>query len=144
MPILTDPLGWFTLEAPEGWEPTTEDGVTTLRSPAGVGVLYVCGGRHAGGRQTSFGRADFLVRFLRSLGINVADGAIESAESIGCSIYSWGRHSDGACWRYFSVTDDETALLISYTCRSEDAGKEAPEVEELVRSVRLFHSAPVH
>jgi hypothetical protein len=144
MPTLTDPCGWFTLEVPDGWTPWTEDGVTTLRSPGGVGVMYLGGGRHAGGRQESFGRAEFLARFLRSLGIAVDDGAIASAESIGCRIYSWGRDSDGACWRYFSVTDDETALLISYVCRSEDVGKESAEVDTIVRSVRLYHSAPVH
>jgi hypothetical protein len=144
MPILTDPHGWFTLEVPEGWAPCTEDGVTTLRSPAGIGVLYLGGGRHAGGRQESFGRAEFLGRFLRSLGIPLDDGAIASAEGIGCRIYSFRRDGERTCWRYFSVTDDETALLISYVCRSEDVGKEAEEVDTIVRSVRLYHSAPVH
>ena len=42
------------------------------------------------------------------------------------------------------MTDDETALLISYTCEKDDVGAEADEVEEIVRSARLYHSAPVH
>lgn len=144
MPILTDPLGWFTLGVPEGWETETEDCITTLRGPLNLGVLYLSGGRHAGGRQRSFGGADFLGRFLRSLGIDVGDETIPSFEGVGCRIYYHCRVGDGAQWRYWSVTDDETALLISYACDVADAGKEADDVDDMVRSVRLFHSAPVH
>lgn len=144
MPVLTDPLGWFTLQVPEGWTPETEDCVTVVRSPLAAGVLYLSGGRHAGGKQASFGGADFLARFIRSLGIDVQDAAIESSSGIGCRIYSHHRVSDGALWLYWSVTDDETALLISYTCAIADAGKETADVERMVRSVRLYHSPPVH
>jgi radical SAM superfamily enzyme YgiQ (UPF0313 family) len=42
------------------------------------------------------------------------------------------------------VTDDETALLISYSCPRGESGKEIDAVDGLVHSVRLFHSAPVH
>jgi hypothetical protein len=144
MTVLSDPLGWFTLQLPDGWESETEDCVTTLRGPLGLGVLYISGGRHAGGRQASFGGADFLARFLRSLGIDVDDDAIEGSAGVGCRIYSYRRDDEGAHWRYWSVTDDETALLLSYTCGLEDLGAEAPEVERIVQSIRLFHSAPVH
>ena len=142
MPVLTDPLGWFTLTFPEGWRPETEDCVTTLHSP--VGVAFVSGGRHAGGRQASFGGADFLARFLRSIGVAVDDDEIASATGSDCLIYSHARDVDGQHWRYWSITDDETALLVSYTCPSEDRGREADEVDEIVESVRLFHSATVH
>jgi hypothetical protein len=143
MPILRDPLGWFTLELPEGWESETEDCVTTLRGPLGLGVLFVSGGRHAGGRQPSFGGADFLGRFLQSIGVDVAEDSIGRAEGIGCRLYSFEREGAGRVWRYWSITDDETALLVSYTCAVEDEGEE-DEVEEIVRSIRLFHSASVH
>ena len=144
MPVLTHPQGWFTLEVPDGWAMESEDCVTTLRSPLGVGIVYLSGARHARGRQQSFGGADFLTRFLGSLGIEVADDAIALAPGLGCRIYSYARESDGMHWRYWSVTDDETALLISYTCESAQCGREEPEVDEMVRSVRLYHSAPVH
>ena len=144
MPILTDPLGWFTLELPDGWESETEDCVTTLRGPLGVGVIFVSGGRHAGGRQKSFGGADFLERFLQSIGIELPEDSIGCAEGVGCRLYSFEREDAGRVWRYWSITDDETALLVSYTCASEDEGEEDDEVEGIVTSIRLFHSAPVH
>ena len=59
-------------------------------------------------------------------------------------IYSYVRENGGTHWRYWSVTDDETALLISYTCDAAESGREAVDVDEMVRSVRLYHSAPVH
>lgn len=145
MPVLTDPLGWFTLEVPEGWRSETEDCVTLVRRPeGGAGTLYVSGGRHAGGQQPSFGGADFLSRFLRSLGLAVDDAAIRASHGPGCRIYSYERKGPEAFWRYWSITDDETALLIAYTCALADAGREAEAVDGMVRSVRLYHSAPVH
>jgi len=144
MTVLTDPLGWFTLEVPEGWEPETDDCVTTLKHPSGVGIVYVAGARHAGGRQQSFGGADFLARFLLSIGISVDAASFAHAQGVGCRIYSYEQESGEAHWRFWSVTDDETVLLLSYTCRLSDVGKEASDVDSIVRSVRLFHSAPVH
>lgn len=144
MTVLSDPLGWFTLRLPHGWESETEDCVTTLRGPLRLGVLYVSGGRHAGGRQASFGGADFLARFLGSIGIDVGDGAIAGSDGVGCRIYTYRRDSDGAHWRYWSVTDDETALLLSYTCDVGELDIEEEDVDEIVGSIRLFHSAPVH
>jgi hypothetical protein len=144
MPVLTDPLGWFTLEVPDGWQRHTEDCVTQLRSPVGVGTLYLSGGRHAGGPQPGFGGADFLARFLRSLGLEVEEAAILSSLGPGCRIYYYERCGREAFWRYWSVTDDETALLISYTCAADSAASEAAEVDGMIRSVRLYHSAPVH
>ena len=144
MPTLTDPNGWFTLEVPDGWERETEDGVTTLRDPLGVGVVYISGGRHIRGRQASFGRADFLVRFLQSIGVQAAQDAIDSAERAGCRVYSYQCENEGAYWRYWSVTDDETALLISYRCAVADSSTEVSDVNEIVGSVRLYHSPPVH
>ncbi len=144
MPVLTDPQGWFTLQVPHGWKPETEDCVTTLYSPAGIGVVYLSGGRHAGGRQKNFGGAEFLARFLRSVGVDVETAAIDHSHGVGCRIYFYSRLCAGALWRYWSVTDDETALLISYTCDTRWAAREVAEVDGIVRSVRLFHSAPVH
>ena len=140
MPVLTDPLGWFTLRFPDGWQQRTEDCVTMLSSPHGT--VFVSGGRHAGGRQASFGGADFLARFLRSIGLPVEEAAIQGTPGQGCRIYQYRHESQGRTWRYFSVTDDETALLISYTCDAVDAGKESLQVDELIGSVRLFHSVP--
>jgi len=142
MPALTDPLGWFTLRFPDEWSQETEDCVTIFRTAHGV--VYISGGRHAGGKQTSFGGADFLARFLRSIGIAIEEDEVVGFVGPGCRIYYYRRESDGSYWRYWSVTDDETALLISYTCDAEDAGKETNDVDGLVSSVRLFHSAPVH
>lgn len=142
MPSLTDPLGWFTLQFPDGWSHETEDCVTVLRTPHGM--VYVSGGRHAGGKQENFGGADFLARFLRSIGIAIEEDEVVGFVGVGNRIYYYRRESDDGYWRYWSVTDDETALLISYTCDAADAGKETDLVDGLVRSVRLFHSAPVH
>lgn len=144
MPVLTNPLGWFTLRVPEGWHPSTEDGVTTLAGPHGGGVLYVSGGRHAGGPQTGFGGADFLARFLRFLGLPVDEDAIEGPHGSGCRIYEYRREDEGIRWHYWSVTDDETALLICYICHVETDKSEAVEVEAIVKSVQLYHSTPVH
>jgi hypothetical protein len=144
VPVLTDPLGWFTLEVPDGWDCETEDGVTTLRSGQGSGVVYVAGGRHAGGRQVEFGGAEFLARFLRFLGVSVDASALGSSQGAGCRIYSHERQSDGVVWRYWSVTDDETALLIAYCCDASRLGSEAAAVMDIVRSVRLYHSAPAN
>ncbi len=142
MPVLTDPLGWFTLEFPEDWSQETDDCVTIFRTSHGV--VYVSGGRHAGGKQENFGGADFLARFLRSIGLGIEEDEVVGFVGPGCRIYYYRRESDGSYWRYWSVTDDETALLISYTCPGSDVGLEAAEVDGMVRSVRLFHSAPVH
>ena len=139
MPVLTDPLGWFTLRFPEEWEQATEDGVTVLGT--GLGTVFVGGGRHVAGPQPGFGGSDFLARFLRSIGLAVEEAAIEQSQGNGCRIYHYRREAEQAHWRYWSVTDDETALLISYTCAAEHAGRESDEVESLVGSVRLFHSA---
>lgn len=143
MPVLTDPQGWFTLHVPDGWLMATEDSVTTLRRPDGGGIVYVSGARHSRGRQASFGGADFLARFLRSLGLEVDEGAITSAAGPGCRIYSHRSSTSAADWWFWSVTDDETALLISYG-RPAGAAAAVDEVDGLVRSVRLYHSAPVH
>jgi hypothetical protein len=143
MAVLTDPQGWFTLHVPEGWDMATEDSVTTLRRPDGGGIVFVSGARHSRGRQASFGGADFLARFLRSLGVEVDEGAIASAAGPGCRIYSHRSSTSAADWWFWSVTDDETALLISYA-RPAGADGSVEEVDVLVRSVRLYHSAPVH
>jgi hypothetical protein len=144
MTVLTDPSGWFTLQLPHGWESATEDCVTTLRGPRRIGALFLSGGRHAGGRQASFGGADFLARFLRSLGLHVDEAVIEGVPGVGCRIYSYARETDAEHWRYWSITDDETALLLSYTCDPPAAGCEATEVESIIRSVRLYHSGSIH
>jgi hypothetical protein len=143
MPVLTDPQGWFTLQVPDGWDMTTEDSVTTLRRPGGAGIVYLSGARHSRGRQASFGGADFLARFLRSLGLDVDEAVIASAAGPGCRIYSHTSSTSAADWWFWSVTDDETALLISYARPMGEAGH-VEEVGEMVRSVRLYHSAPVH
>lgn len=142
MPVLTDPLGWFTLEFPEDWSQETDDCVTIFRTTHGV--VYVSGGRHAGGKQQNFGGADFLARFLRSIGLGIEEHEVVGFVGPGCRIYYYRRENDGSYWRYWSVTDDETALLISYTCDAANANKETDDVDGLISSVRLFHSAPVH
>ena len=144
MPVLTDPMGWFTVEVPEGWNRHTEDCVTTLRSPRGIGLLYLSAARHARGRQDSFGGADFLSRFLRSLGLDVEESEIALTPGLGCRIYTYVRQTESAHWTFWSVTDDETALLMSYACSLAELGRESDEVEGIVRSARLYHSAPVH
>jgi len=143
MPVLTDPQGWFTLQVPDGWDMATVDSVTTLRPPGGGGIVYLSGARHTRGRQPSFGGADFLARFLHSLGLEVDEETIRSAAGPGCRIYSHRGSTSAADWWFWSVTDDETALLISYA-RPTGAEGEVDEVAGLVRSVRLYHSAPVH
>jgi len=140
MPTLTDPLGWFTLQFPEGWIGATEDCVTTLVSPAGIGVLYVSGGRHVGGPRSGFGGTEFLLRFLEHIGIHAEPADVQDWQGIGCRMYSYRRVDDGRYWRYWSITDDETALLVSYTCATEDRDAEAAAVEDMVRSVRLYGS----
>jgi len=138
MPTLSDPQGWFTLEVPEGWEGATEDCVTTLHSPRGIGVLYVCGGRHVDGPQTGFGGAEFLLRFLDYIGVTAEEASIQDWQGVGCRMYSYRRIGDGRYWRYWSITDDETALLVSYTCAREQSDEETGAVENMVRSVRLY------
>jgi hypothetical protein len=144
VPVLTDPMGWFTVEVPDGWDRRTEDCVTTLRSPRGIGILYLSAARHARGRQESFGGADFLSRFLRSLGLEVEEEDIAQSSGLGCRIYTYERATDTAHWTFWSVTDDETALLMSYACSLAERHQESDEVEGIVRSARLYHSAPVH
>jgi hypothetical protein len=144
LPVLTDPMGWFTVEVPEGWNRQTEDCVTTLSSPRGIGILYLSAARHAKGRQDSFGGADFLTRFLKSLGLEVDESEIALSPGLGCRIYTYVRETESARWRFWSVTDDETALLMSYACALDERDRESEEVEEIVRSARLYHSAPVH
>ncbi len=143
MPVLTDPQGWFTLHVPDGWDMATEDSVTTLRRTSGAGIVYLCGARHSRGRQASFGGADFLARFLRSLGVEADEDAIDSAAGPGCRIYSYRRSTSAADWWFWSVTDDETALLISYA-RPVGEPDDVDDVDEVVHSVRLYRSAPVH
>ncbi len=140
MPGLADARGWFTIEVPEGWDMKTEDSVTTLRSPRGGGVVYLSGARHVGGLQPSFGRADFLTRFLASLGVDVEEEDIAASLGTGCGVYSHTRLSEGVCWRYFAVSDDETALLISYSGEEDDAARDSEAVDTIVGSVRLYHS----
>ena len=137
-------MGWFTVEVPDGWNRHTEDCVTTLRSPRGIGLLYLSAARHARGRQDSFGGADFLSRFLRSLGLEVEESEIALTPGLGCRIYTYARQTESAHWTFWSVTDDETALLMSYACSLAELGRESEEVEGIVRSARLYHSAPVH
>ena len=144
MPVLTDPMGWFTVEVPQGWNRQTEDCVTTLTSPRGIGILYLSAARHAKGRQDSFGGADFLTRFLKSLGLDVEESEIALSPGLGCRIYTYVRETESARWTFWSVTDDETALLMSYACALDKRDNESEEVEEIVRSARLYHSAPVH
>ena len=141
MPTLSDPQGWFTLQFPEGWSAATEDCVTTLRSPEGIGVLYVSGGRHAGGPRSGFGGASFLLRFLGHIGVDAEAAAFQDWQGVGCRMYSFDRVAEGRYWRYWSITDDETALLVSYTCAREQQAAEQMAVEDMVRSVRLYGSA---
>src|SRR5215207_2022245 len=139
MAVLTDPQGWFTLQVPDGWDMATLDSVTTLRPPGGAGIVYLSGARHSRGRQPSFGGADFLARFLRSLGLEVDEAAITNAAGTGCRIYSHRRSTSVADWWFWSVTDDETALLISYARPADDEPGDMEDVESIVRSVRLYH-----
>jgi hypothetical protein len=141
--VLTDASGWFTLEVPDGWDSKTEDCVTTLRSPSGCATVFLSAARHVRGRQESFGGADFLMRFLESLGLEVGEEDIRCLPGDGCRIYVFARSSDAARWRYWSVTDDETALLIGYTADPADrahADEEEAQVEAMIHSVRLYHS----
>ena len=138
MRVLTDDSGWFTLEVPEDWAASSEDSVTTLRSPSGAATVFFSAARHAQGRQESFGGADFLYRFLEWLGVEADEERIRCEVSGGCRIYAYERVADGAHWSYWSVTDDETALLIG--CTSSGPGPEGEQVERMVRSVRLYHS----
>ena len=144
MSVLSDPLGIFTLQMAEGWTSETEDCVTTLKGPLGAGVLFVSGGRRAGGPQPGFGGSEFLARFLRSIGVEVPAGSIACTPGVGCLVYSYRRDTDDSHWRYWSVTDEETALLISYTCRLRDAGREEEDVDAMLGSVRLYRSARMH
>ena len=118
--------------------------MTTLTSPRGIGILYLSAARHAKGRQDSFGGADFLTRFLKSLGLEVDESEIALSPGLGCRIYTYVRETESARWTFWSVTDDETALLMSYACALDKRDNESEEVEEIVRSARLYHSAPVH
>jgi hypothetical protein len=143
--VLTDASGWFTLEVPEGWEAATEDSVTTLRSPTGTSSVFFSAARHAKGQQESFGGADFLLRFLAWLGLEVEPERIQCLRGDGCRIYAFDREEGGSRWRYWSVTDDETALLIGFTAVRPprvDAVGEEEQVETMVHSVRLYHSRP--
>ena len=116
MPVLTDPLGWFTLEVPEGWEMRTEDCVTTLTGPLRPGTVYISGARHARGRQEGFGGADFLARFLTAWRDRVRGGDRLRGPSRVPDLHPPRRY-DSRHWRFWSVTDDETALLISTHAR---------------------------
>ena len=142
MQALTDPQGYFTLEFPEGWERRADDGVTVLASP--LGLTYVSGARHVRGRQEDFGRSDFLLRFLESLGLEPDPDEVTSSVGTACRIYGYRCNHSGAFWSHHSVTDDETVLLVSYTCELATAGNETALVDEIIRSIRLFHSGPVH
>jgi hypothetical protein len=143
--VLTDASGWFTLEVPDDWESATDDSVTTLRSPSGTSNVFFSAARHVRGQQESFGGADFLLRFLEWLGLEVESDQIQSRSGEGCRIYSFEREADGSRWRYWSVTDDETALLIGFTAADladADTFAEERQVEGMVHSVRLYHSRP--
>ena len=143
MATLSDPLGWFTLRFPDEWQRVTEDCVTILKSPCGT--VYVSGGRRLGGRKAGFGAATFLTDFLQFIGIAVPETAIQSwTGGEGQRVYHYLRESHGRHWRYFSVTDSETALLISYTCDAADAGRECDEVDGLIASVRLSAALPLN
>ncbi len=87
--------------------------------------------------------ADRVAAELRGLGLEVEEDAIASAAGPGCRIYSHRSSTSEADWWFWSVTDDETALLISYARPVGHAG-DVDAVNGLVRSVRLYHSAPVH
>ena len=142
MQALTDPLGYFTLEFPEGWERLDEDGVTVLASP--LGLTYVSGARHVHGKQNDFGRSEFLLRFLESLGLQPDPDEVTSNVGTACRIYGYQCNHSGAFWSHYAVTDDETVLLVSYTCELNTAGRGATVVDEIVRSIQLFHSEQVH
>ena len=146
MPVLTDPQGWFTLEVPDGWDMATEDSVTTLRQPGRGRASSTSRARATpAGRQPSFGGADFLARFLRSLGLEVDEEAIAQRAGPGLPhLLATAARRPRPHWWFWSVTDDETALLISYTLPARRRAGEVDEVDEMVRSVRLYHSAPVH
>ena len=139
MTVLTDASGWFTLEVPEGWGCRSEDSVTVLRSPRDLGIIFLSAARHVRGRQSSFGGADFLARFLQSLGLEVEESAIRASAGAGCRIYAYRRETPAGRWSFWSVTDDETAMLICYAAPTP--GEEAHEVDAIVQSVRLYHSA---
>jgi hypothetical protein len=141
--VLTDASGWFTMEVPEGWDSKTEDCVTTLRSPSGQASVFLSAARHVRGQQEDFGGADFLLRFLESMGLPVGETDIRCLQGDGCRIYAFAREENGLRWQYWSVTDNETALLIGYNAdpavdaRTEE---EDSQVDHMVHSVRLYHS----
>ena len=140
MTVLTDPSGWFTLEVPEGWGCRSEDCVTVLTSPRGFGILYLSAARHVRGRQSSFGGADFLTRFLQSLGVPVDASGIHASAGAGCRIYTYRHQTPAGHWSFWSITDDETAMLICHATETPP-GEEGHEVDSIVQSVRLYHSA---
>jgi hypothetical protein len=76
--------------------------------------------------------------------LEVEESEIALSPGLGCRIYTYVRETESARWTFWSVTDDETALLMSYACSLQERDREAEEVEEIVRSARLYHSAPVH
>jgi hypothetical protein len=138
--VLSDPLGCFMLDLAEGWIAQTEDGITTVQKPGGRGLIYVAAARHVNGRQENFGGGDFLSRFLESIGVDIPAEEMRISAGTGCRIYSVTRVAQGAYWKHWSVTDDETALLISYMCVAGQESEESDAVEAMVRSVRLYHS----
>jgi hypothetical protein len=93
-----------------------------------------------GGPQSGFGGTEFLLRFLEHIGIRAEPADVQDWQGIGCRMYSYRRVDGSRYWRYWSITDDETALLVSYTCATEDRDAEAAAVEDMVRSVRLYGS----
>ena len=119
--------------------------MTTLRSPRGIGLLYLSAARHARGRQDSFGGADFLSRFLRSLGLEVEESDIALSPGLGCRIYTYVRETESrALDLLVRHRRRDRAAPVLLPAASADRGRESEEVEEIVRSARLYHSAPVH
>ncbi len=118
----------FKLQIPNDWNYEEEDGIMSVYDPEkGLGALQ-------------FSKItlspDELIPLSTSLK-EILNIEIENSEILSQPnfVYCDFFDEDSFFWKYWIIKNEENALLISYNCEKEDAGKEDEKIEKIIVSI---------
>jgi len=141
--VIYERKGWFTIDVPDGWEGSEEEGVVVLHDPAGPGALHVSAltldGRKPGDRIDVF---IALRGYLRGTGVKMQPTKAERFSREGHEFASYEhvaqeRGEGPTFWRTWFATNQDVLAMATYNCREADKDAERAAVTRAVESLRL-------
>jgi hypothetical protein len=131
--------GWFSIELPEGWDFTEEDGlVSFFRNDAGaVGVLQISGAwRVLADPGDPKEPIQLACDFARSMGWALSEEQISLCTVGGAPASEFNYEDDGESWRVWHVLGANRIARITYNSDKGDFEVERSACEAIVNSFR--------